>query len=104
MAVGFQEFGRTVPYSVATSISFALDDSNCTSSFSLPLVGYTASHLSSVHSFIMAKALLCKDCNTMLANVKEAQSHNEITGHANFEETTEAVCGMQGLGPYACVR
>ena len=39
----------------------------------------------------MAKSLLCKDCNTLLRNVAEAQAHNEITGHANFEETTEVV-------------
>jgi hypothetical protein len=39
----------------------------------------------------MAKSLLCKDCNTLLRDIKEAQSHNEVTGHANFEETTEVV-------------
>lgn len=39
----------------------------------------------------VAKALVCKDCGRLLKDVAEAQSHNEVTGHANFEETTEAV-------------
>eukprot|EP00878_Enallax_costatus_P035683 GHUV01039879.1.p1 GENE.GHUV01039879.1~~GHUV01039879.1.p1 ORF type:complete len:177 (+),score=26.06 GHUV01039879.1:125-655(+) len=39
----------------------------------------------------MAVSLLCKDCNTLLRNVAEAQAHNEATGHANFEESTQPV-------------
>jgi len=39
----------------------------------------------------MAQSLLCKDCNTLLRSVKEAQDHADATGHANFEESTEAV-------------
>ena len=39
----------------------------------------------------MAKSLLCKDCNLLLKSIAEAQSHNEVTGHSNFEETTIAV-------------
>ncbi|KAG1656395.1 hypothetical protein FOA52_008805 [Chlamydomonas sp. UWO 241] len=39
----------------------------------------------------MAKSLICKDCDTLLKNVKEATEHNVITGHSNFEETTIAV-------------
>lgn len=39
----------------------------------------------------MAKSLLCKDCGLLLRNVAEAQNHNEVTGHANFEETTVAI-------------
>ena len=41
----------------------------------------------------MAKSLLCKDCNLLLKSIAEAQSHNEVTGHSNFEETTIAVSG-----------
>lgn len=39
----------------------------------------------------MALSLRCKDCDTLLKSVVEAQAHNELTGHANFEETTVAV-------------
>lgn len=39
----------------------------------------------------MALSLLCKDCNTLLRNVQEAQAHNDATGHANFEESTKPV-------------
>ena len=39
----------------------------------------------------MAVSLKCKDCNSLLRNVKEAQAHNEATGHTNFEESTEPV-------------
>eukprot|EP00775_Hariotina_reticulata_P013661 gene13661-13783_t len=42
----------------------------------------------------MAVSLLCKDCNTLLRNVAEAQAHNEATGHANFEESTKPVPTM----------
>ena len=38
-----------------------------------------------------AKSLICKDCNILLKSIAEAQSHNEVTGHSNFEETTIAV-------------
>ncbi|KXZ44062.1 hypothetical protein GPECTOR_74g676 [Gonium pectorale] len=39
----------------------------------------------------MAKSLKCGVCGTLLRNVKEAQDHGEITGHASFEETTEVI-------------
>eukprot|EP00798_Chlamydomonas_sp_ICE-L_P018532 gene18531-25038_t len=39
----------------------------------------------------MAKSLTCKDCSKLLASVKEAQDHAEVSGHSNFEETTEAI-------------
>jgi hypothetical protein len=39
----------------------------------------------------MALSLVCKECNTQLKNVQEAQAHNEATGHTSFEESTEAV-------------
>jgi len=39
----------------------------------------------------MAQSLVCKDCNTFLRSVKEAQDHADATGHANFEESVEAV-------------
>lgn len=39
----------------------------------------------------MALSLVCKDCNAQLRSVAEATSHNEATGHANFEESTESV-------------
>lgn len=39
----------------------------------------------------MALSLVCKDCNAMLKSVAEAQTHNEVTGHTNFEESTEPV-------------
>lgn len=38
----------------------------------------------------MAQSLLCKDCGVQLLSVKEAQDHADATGHANFEESTEA--------------
>ena len=40
----------------------------------------------------MALSLVCKDCNAQLKSVSEAQEHNAVTGHSNFEESTEAVC------------
>jgi len=39
----------------------------------------------------MALSLVCRDCGVLLRSVKEAQDHGEATGHANFEESTEAV-------------
>jgi UBX domain-containing protein 1/4 len=39
----------------------------------------------------MAQSLVCKDCNTFLRSVKEAQDHADATGHTNFEESVEAV-------------
>lgn len=39
----------------------------------------------------MALSLVCKDCNAQLRSVAEATQHNEATGHANFEESTESV-------------
>lgn len=37
-----------------------------------------------------ALSLICVDCGVILRSVKEAQDHGEATGHANFEESTEA--------------
>jgi hypothetical protein len=42
----------------------------------------------------MALSLTCKDCNTALRSVKEAQDHAEATGHSNFEESTAAVLSL----------
>lgn len=39
----------------------------------------------------MAKALKCGQCSKLLASVKEAQDHGELTGHSAFEEVTEAI-------------
>ncbi|KAF8072947.1 ubxn1 [Scenedesmus sp. PABB004] len=39
----------------------------------------------------MAVSLLCKDCNSLLKNVAEAQAHSDATGHVNFEESTQPV-------------
>ena len=39
----------------------------------------------------MALSLVCKQCNHPLRSVAEAQEHGEITGHSQFEESTEAV-------------
>jgi len=38
-----------------------------------------------------ALSLICKQCNTSLKSVKEAQEHGEVTGHSQFEESTEPV-------------
>jgi hypothetical protein len=43
-------------------------------------------------------SLKCTQCNTLLASVKEAQAHNEITGHTSFEETTEVLRLWRCLG------
>jgi len=32
-----------------------------------------------------------QQCDTLLANVAEAQRHNEVTGHSQFEESTQKV-------------
>jgi hypothetical protein len=37
----------------------------------------------------MALSLVCRQCNTFLRSVKEAQEHGEVTGHCQFEESTE---------------
>ena len=42
-------------------------------------------------SFMAALSLTCKQCNTSLKSVKEAQEHGEVTGHSQFEESTEPV-------------
>lgn len=49
----------------------------------------------------MAKSLKCNDCGKLLQSVKEAQDHNDVTGHVNFEETTVAVsrCRLSCLDP-----
>ena len=39
----------------------------------------------------MALSIVCKTCNAQLKSVSEAQEHNTVTGHSNFEESTEAV-------------
>ncbi|KIY94629.1 hypothetical protein MNEG_13334 [Monoraphidium neglectum] len=39
----------------------------------------------------MATSLVCKQCDTLLKDVKEAQAHNDITGHTQFEESTQKV-------------
>lgn len=55
----------------------------------------------------MAKSLVCKDCNTLLRSIKEAQDHGDATGHANFEETTIAVCSCGAFDtnmPLFCTR
>lgn len=38
-----------------------------------------------------ALSLTCKQCNAQLKSVKEAQDHGEVTGHSQFEESTEPV-------------
>ena len=38
-----------------------------------------------------ALSLTCKQCNTSLKSIKEAQEHGEVTGHSQFEESTEPV-------------
>ena len=45
----------------------------------------------------MAKSLLCKDCNSLFRNIKEAQVHGDATGHSNFEESTTAVSDAMAL-------
>lgn len=42
----------------------------------------------------MAQSLRCAGCGLQLRSVKEAQAHNEATGHTNFEESTEAVLNI----------
>ncbi|KAL0052845.1 hypothetical protein WJX82_008485 [Trebouxia sp. C0006] len=42
-----------------------------------------------------ALSLICKQCNTSLKSVKEAQEHGEVTGHSQFEESTEPVLNLQ---------
>ncbi|KAK9803636.1 hypothetical protein WJX72_007545 [[Myrmecia] bisecta] len=42
----------------------------------------------------MALSLVCKQCNTQLRSVEEAQSHGEVTGHSQFEESTEPVLSL----------
>ena len=37
----------------------------------------------------MAVSLKCGQCGVLLRNVAEAQNHNELTGHSQFEESTE---------------
>lgn len=37
-------------------------------------------------------SLECGDCKTQFRSVEEAQEHAELTGHANFQESTEPVC------------
>eukprot|EP00884_Botryococcus_braunii_P020187 jgi/Botrbrau1/6852/Bobra.152_2s0012.1 len=42
----------------------------------------------------MALSLICRQCNTQLRSVKEAQEHGEVTGHNQFEESVEAVLNL----------
>ncbi|CAM6106010.1 unnamed protein product [Calypogeia fissa] len=39
-------------------------------------------------------SLECGDCKTQLRSVEEAQEHAELTGHANFQESTEPVLNL----------
>ncbi|KAK9839907.1 hypothetical protein WJX74_000208 [Apatococcus lobatus] len=39
-------------------------------------------------------SLVCRNCNAPLRSVKEAQDHNASTGHADFEESVEAVLSL----------
>lgn len=39
-------------------------------------------------------SLMCGDCGHQLRSVQEAQEHAELTGHANFSESTEAVLNL----------
>lgn len=42
----------------------------------------------------MALSLVCKQCDTPLRSVAEAQDHGEATGHSQFEESTEHVLNL----------
>ena len=44
-----------------------------------------------VPNCMAALSLTCKQCNAQLKSVKEAQDHGEVTGHSQFEESTEPV-------------
>ena len=52
-----------------------------------------------------ARSLRCGQCGTLLTSVKEAQNHNEATGHVQFEEAEEEVrvfaCTHPGCGKKA---
>ncbi|PVH34260.1 hypothetical protein PAHAL_8G181300 [Panicum hallii] len=39
-------------------------------------------------------SLWCSDCGMQLRSVEEAQAHTEVTNHANFVESTEAVLNL----------
>ncbi|XP_049398379.1 uncharacterized protein LOC125862372 [Solanum stenotomum] len=39
-------------------------------------------------------SLQCGDCGTLFKSVEEAQEHAEVTSHANFSESTEAVLNL----------
>uniref|UniRef100_A0A0D6R2D7 UBA domain-containing protein n=1 Tax=Araucaria cunninghamii TaxID=56994 RepID=A0A0D6R2D7_ARACU len=39
-------------------------------------------------------SLMCGDCGCQLRSVQEAQDHAELTGHANFSESAEAVLNL----------
>lgn len=39
-------------------------------------------------------SLRCGDCGTLFKSVAEAQEHAEVTSHANFSESTEAVLNL----------
>ena len=38
-----------------------------------------------------ALSLVCGDCGAQLRSAQEAQDHADVTGHANFAESTEPV-------------
>ena len=38
-----------------------------------------------------ALSLVCGQCGLQLKSVKEAQEHGELSGHTQFEESTEPV-------------
>jgi hypothetical protein len=51
-------------------------------------------------------SLECGDCKVQLRSVEEAQDHAELTGHTNFQESTQAVSYMLFLScstpPFPC--
>jgi len=52
-----------------------------------------------------ALSLVCGQCGLQLKSVKEAQEHGEMSGHTQFEESTEPVSiAAQRLAPpsHAC--
>ncbi len=47
-----------------------------------------------------ALSLVCGQCGLQLKSVKEAQEHGEMSGHTQFEESTEPVSiAAQRLAP-----
>lgn len=46
----------------------------------------------------MALSLKCGQCGVFLRSMKEAQDHGEVTGHSQFEESTEAILTLVSPG------